>query len=723
MSIAPDEHVAALLPALINGTLDATVADGVRLHLAACATCRRNAKAWDAIAEGVRAAAVATEPFPDLMGPVWASLDGAGHAPLDRKETSTLADVTPLTLANGRASLDLPTLRPSVRRHAPRRWVRAAEVAAVAALVLLLVGLGFPAGRLFVAVADLWRAGIGAESAVPMSGGNAARTGEQPGPGPETEPGLLWRTAVGWSTAVGGVASNPVVADGIVYVGTDAFLLALDAKTGAERWRAPAASAEPAVVDGTVYAAAGDLLAIDAETGAERWRARIAGPFGGTAPAVADGLVYVGGGPGAPAPAVADGAIYASGSAFSKQPFVLQAFDAASGEERWRRDLDPGVVAMDAATGDVRWRFPIVDQHESTAAAAEGAVFVGSESGDLYALDAADGRLRWVRGDVAPWSLPSAAVSDGVVYRPGRMLEALNVSTGEPFGAFAVAIPMAPNDADEADRHLPPYWGNLVVADGAVYGVSHDGYLYALDAPTSAAAWPTEANPDADPVRWRVPVGVGSFPTPAVVDGVVYVAHADGSLRAYAAGGAPIPVATPPPDGCTVVPGATLPSDALRIGTLAGTPRAALTRGAPGRITTTEQELPSGPVPSEDAVAASTETMRGLNVCSRLRGAESYEAVATRAFAFYSDDFFRRFAADPSAIGFWAPHTGGIELRAMRVLPDGRVGGIRDGVFLVFVESDGRYLIDEFLLLEGSGDTGRSAPDTTPVPPSGTPIP
>lgn len=627
MSIAPDEHVSDLLPALLNGTLDATAADRASLHLATCPSCRRSAAAWEAIADRVRAAAIAAESFPDLMGPVWASLDGAGHAPIDRQETTTLANATPLMLSNGRLPNDDPTPLPLSRRHAVGRWRRAVEVAAVAALVLALVGLGFPGGRLFLAPTDLWRAGMGVGSAVPMAGGNAARTGEQPGPGPETEPDLLW------SAEVGGVPSDPVVADGIVYVGTNAFLRALDAKTGAERWRASAPAASLAVVDGTVYAAAGDLLALDAETGTERWRARIAGPFGGTAPAVADGLVYVVEGPGAPAPAVANGALYASGSAFSKQPFVLQAFDAASGEERWRGDIEPGVVAMDAAMGDARWRFATVDQHYTTAAAAEGAVFVGSESGDLYAPDAADGRLRWVRGDVAPWSLPSAAVSDGVVYRPGRTLEALNVATGEPFGAFAVEIPIAPDDADAADRHLPPYWGNLAVADGAVYGVSHDGYLYALDAPTSGAAWSTEAKPDADPVRWRVPIGVGSFPTPAVVDGVVFVAHADGSLRAYAAG-APSRVATPPPDGCTVVPRATLPADALRIGTLAGTSRAALTRGAPGQITTTERELPSGPAPSEDTVAAITDPMRELNACSRPRGAESHGAVTARAFAF-----------------------------------------------------------------------------------------
>lgn len=105
--------------------------------------------------------------------------------------------------------------------------------------------------------------------------GNAALTGEQPGPAPQGEPTLLWRFETG-----GKVKSAPAVAEGGVYFGSmDGNIYAVDAKSGQERWRfrvptgIPVRSS-PAVSDGVVFV--GDdrnyLYALDAETGQELWR-------------------------------------------------------------------------------------------------------------------------------------------------------------------------------------------------------------------------------------------------------------------------------------------------------------------------------------------------------------------------------------------------------------------------------------------------------------------
>jgi len=111
---------------------------------------------------------------------------------------------------------------------------------------------------------------------IPMFRGNAAHTGEMPGPGPDPAHGVQVR----WQFATGSyVDSSPAVVDGVVYAGgSDGNIYALDAATGTERWRF-AIGVElrfsPAVVNGVVYVGGsdGNVYALEAaqpvlETGA-----------------------------------------------------------------------------------------------------------------------------------------------------------------------------------------------------------------------------------------------------------------------------------------------------------------------------------------------------------------------------------------------------------------------------------------------------------------------
>ncbi len=141
--------------------------------------------------------------------------------------------------------------------------------------------------------------------------------------------GELWRVALGAATGAPavvagtvylGMGSDPAVSGGLVYLAggcTCDAVVALDAQTGAERWRFEngeallyafdavtgavrwqydpngASLAPPSVADGTVFTvtSTGTALAIDARTGAERWSQNIAGANGGSdfeaSPAVA----------------------------------------------------------------------------------------------------------------------------------------------------------------------------------------------------------------------------------------------------------------------------------------------------------------------------------------------------------------------------------------------------------------------------------------------------
>ena len=75
----------------------------------------------------------------------------------------------------------------------------------------------------------------------------------------------LFRHARRWSAATGAAIdrSSPAVAGGLVYAGSrDGMLYAFDAVTGAVRWTAATGGlvyCSPAVADGTVYIAAGQV--------------------------------------------------------------------------------------------------------------------------------------------------------------------------------------------------------------------------------------------------------------------------------------------------------------------------------------------------------------------------------------------------------------------------------------------------------------------------------
>ena len=132
--------------------------------------------------------------------------------------------------------------------------------AAVAVVVMLLLLARAPVGA-----GDATPA-VGGTAGVPMFRGDPARTGVVPGPGPLGAPAARWRFR-----AHGPVGSSPAVVDGTAYVGSEAgFLYAVDAATGAERWRyatdfAPSflSTWDVAVADGLVFVpATGFLVAL-----------------------------------------------------------------------------------------------------------------------------------------------------------------------------------------------------------------------------------------------------------------------------------------------------------------------------------------------------------------------------------------------------------------------------------------------------------------------------
>jgi outer membrane protein assembly factor BamB len=420
----------------------------------------------------------------------------------------------PLTLpasfapTDGRAVPPPRRLRISRFPQNSRSWV----FAQLATAALLLVTLG----GIVVSFDLLRHGGTPNFEDVATSRGGAARTGEQPGPGPRHAPVTRWSFATG-----GRLVASPSLADGVVYAGADdGVLYAVDAATGKERWRFASGSAigaAPAIADGTIYIGnkAGQLLALDAATGAVRWQTTVtlstaesaiansSGSLQSSSPVVMDGVVYVVSGGGATSPAVVDGVVYASGDASpggSFVPKVLRAYDARSGAERWRFPKtspipENGLYAVDAATGLQRWFLATPNTPATTPAVAGGLVYVASKDGTLVAADTATGQERWrFKAGGAVYSSPS--VADGTVYlgSTDKNLYALDAITGQERWHTAIG----------AIKNSSP-----TVADGVIY-VLANGVLHAVSAADGAE-------------RWQVEVGKGADSSPVVSGGLVFV--------------------------------------------------------------------------------------------------------------------------------------------------------------------------------------------------------
>ncbi|MDX3636921.1 PQQ-binding-like beta-propeller repeat protein [Streptomyces europaeiscabiei] len=102
-----------------------------------------------------------------------------------------------------------------------------------------------------------------------------------------------------WSVASGDwQGSAPAVVGDTVYVSGEGELMALDAATGRRTWQSTSVGYgtpyAPVVSEGVVYVVSGDhVYAVDATTGDTNWTSTTTSSAG-SAPAVADGTVYVG---------------------------------------------------------------------------------------------------------------------------------------------------------------------------------------------------------------------------------------------------------------------------------------------------------------------------------------------------------------------------------------------------------------------------------------------
>ena len=184
----------------------------------------------------------------------------------------------------------------------------------------------------------------------------------------------VWSVDVteGLAQNVSALKAAPAVANGVVYIGTQARMVALDAATGVEIWRAvptdehatltsySAAGATDTVVVGAFGRGRGGAVAWDPLTGERLWTLSRADSEGiHAAPIIHGGVVYLGNAKG-----------------------QVMAYDANNGARLWQTSL---------YEGSTNWDYGLV----GTPALHQGTLFVPGQYDRLFAVDATSGQVGW----------------------------------------------------------------------------------------------------------------------------------------------------------------------------------------------------------------------------------------------------------------------------------------------------------------------------------------
>jgi eukaryotic-like serine/threonine-protein kinase len=169
------------------------------------------------------------------------------------------------------------------------------------------------------------------------------------------------------------------------------------------------------------------------------------------------------------------------------------------------------VRAFSATDGHQLWSFDTGNDVQDTPAVADGLVFVGSDTGRLYALDLQHGRVRWIYRAISSLRI-SPAVADGVVIVPVSD-EGLFVALRSLDGA----VLWTKHFVGGSTAMTP------TIAGAAVYVADAEGgHLAALSLQDGSTIWQIDvAEGIADPVP--------------IADGVLYPRTLQGTLMAVRA--------------------------------------------------------------------------------------------------------------------------------------------------------------------------------------------
>lgn len=147
------------------------------------------------------------------------------------------------------------------------------------------------------------------------------------------------------------------------------------------------------------------------------------------------------------------------------------------------------IAALDPSTGRKLWETSVRTPVRASPTARDGQIFVIGSDGRVFSLSSTDGSELWsFRGlpqTTRIISDPSPAVAHGtvVVPYPSGDLVALNVADGLPAWSDSLASTRASSLGSMSDVSRP------VFASGIVYAIGHSGRLVAIEAKTGERLW------------------------------------------------------------------------------------------------------------------------------------------------------------------------------------------------------------------------------------------
>ncbi|HLG77990.1 MAG TPA: PQQ-binding-like beta-propeller repeat protein, partial [Ktedonobacteraceae bacterium] len=401
----------------------------------------------------------------------------------------------------------------------------------------------------------------------PMLGGNPAGT-HQNAEDHSISPTNIPNLKLAWTGQTGGsLFSSPVIANGIVYIGSYDQRLYAYAAAGCSRsacfplWSSAVTGApittSPAVAGGVVYITVGGRLYAYAAAGCGAgktgclplWSSDPVEPPV-SSPIIANGIVYFGswdgklyayvaagcgadkttcaplwsseltGGPIQASPAVADGVVYIGST--DHKLYAYNAVGCGAG-----KDSCPPLWYSTSAGWYITTSPAVVD----------GIVYV-SDRDTLYAY-AADGcgmnatscPPLWLSDATNVSVSTSPAVADGVVYVGGYNWLYAYKAGSDGTGMYARHSPLWSSQRMGGAILSPPF-----VANGIIYVSSGDHKLYAYNAnvancgPNNASCAPLWSSA---PTGKDINLPGNMFSSPSIVNGVVYLGAGDGKLYAW----------------------------------------------------------------------------------------------------------------------------------------------------------------------------------------------
>ena len=330
---------------------------------------------------------------------------------------------------------------------------------------------------------------------------------------------------VGWRINFAESGSNPVMADGILYVGSaDGAVYALDPKTGDMKWRfqtgenlSPATSG-PQVITMPRAGGVNDQISagvIAAEEQTKKQKAEGIRRVDMT-PAVENGTVFIGAG-----------------------DYVFYAIDAATGKKKWSYMAGSGMAcsnytscpkpapvlkkgavylmteeglhALDAVTGNRKWLFKSPEETNNGTARIDPAGFVLGDDGifvtatgrrggtawkrSIYALDPESGKQQWVADMDGVQSISAPIRAEGLVFFSAEESSLDNLSRiRQGRKATIYAIDTANGRTKWKVGAETEYGTPQLASSGKTIYFSTDKSLLALELETGRQLWNYSAN-------------------------------------------------------------------------------------------------------------------------------------------------------------------------------------------------------------------------------------